>query len=84
MSRDLTVTDRLLIQAAAAGDLESRESRGYDDDDKPEGWPVVCYRGAAVSTDDSGRLGSLERHGYLEIPELGLVTPTAAGLEAIR
>jgi hypothetical protein len=81
---DLTVTDRLLIQAAAAGDLTSRLSRGYDEDNKPEGWPVLHYGGEVVSCDDYGRLDSLERFGYLTWGDVGPVLVTGAGREAIR
>lgn len=80
----LTVTDLLLIQAADAGELSSRLSRGYDTDDKPEGWPVLIFRDQVASTDDVGRLEDLERHGYLAWDDEGPVTVTDAGREALR
>lgn len=80
----LNVTDILLIQAAANGDLQSRRSRGYDEDNKPEGWPVIAYGDRVLSTDDESRLGSLERHGYLTWDEDGPVQVTGAGFEVIR
>lgn len=81
---DLTVTDLLLLRAAEAGELLVRESRGYDEDHRPEGWEVTVYRDLVCTVDDEGRIGSLQRQGLLTDPEAGLVEVTAAGRAAIR
>jgi hypothetical protein len=80
----LTATDLLLIQAADAGDLQVRASRGCDEDDRPEGWPVIVYRDRVCTVDDECRLESLESAGYLMWDDEGPVQVTAAGRDAIR
>ena len=81
---DLTVTDLLLLKAADAGHLAVRDSRGYDLDNRPEGWPVVVYQDRTVATDDEGRIGSLQSDGYLTDPDSGPIQVTTSGREALR
>lgn len=75
----LNVTDLLLLDAAKNGELEVRESRGYDLDNRPEGWPVTVWKGTVCTTDDEGRIGHLQRDGLLSDPDTGLVELTGDG-----
>ncbi len=75
----LNVTDLLLLEAAKNGQLEVRESRGYDLDNRPEGWPVTCWRDTVCTTDDEGRIGRLQRDGMLSDPDAGPVVLTGDG-----
>lgn len=81
---DLSVTDLLLLWAAVNRELEVRGSRGYDEDSKPEGWPVIVYGNRVATTDDQGRIESLQRWGYLTIPESGQVDVTDAGYAVVK
>ncbi len=76
---NLNVTDLLLLEAAKGGQLEVRESRGYDVDNKPEGWPVTYWRDTVCTTDDESRVGRLQRDGLLSDPDTGPIALTGDG-----